>query len=124
MAFTPATRVFARIYNWVTDKTNDVKMTASRMDGDSDAMATAINELAQYQRDDTINYYSNTGTSDALAATMLPAPTAYAEGMRVSIKVTADNTTTTPTLNLNGLGAKTIVRSDGTALAAADIKNG
>lgn len=119
-----ASRAFARIHSWATDKANSVLVTASRMDADSDAVAEAVNELAEYQRDDTINYYANAGTADALAATVLPVPTEYATGMRVSIKVAADNTSTTPTLNLNGLGVKTIVNTDGTALAAADIESG
>lgn len=33
---------FNRIYNWTTDKTNSVKITASRMDGEDDGFATGL----------------------------------------------------------------------------------
>lgn len=119
--FTGATRVFARAYTWVTDKANSVKITASRFDEENDKFKDALNELAQYQRDGTITHYANTGGADALTATVLPAPTAYTTGMWVRIKSSSANTTTTPTLNLNSLGAKTITRQDGTALNIGDI---
>jgi hypothetical protein len=41
MAFN-GTGTFLRIYNWVTDKTNGVPITASRMDAELDGMATAL----------------------------------------------------------------------------------
>src|SRR5512139_1430992 len=33
---------FNRVYNWVTDKNNLVKITASRMDGEDDGFATGL----------------------------------------------------------------------------------
>lgn len=33
----------SRLYNWVTDKANSVKITASRMDGEMDQVITALN---------------------------------------------------------------------------------
>jgi hypothetical protein len=41
MAFN-GTGTFLRIYNWVTDKTNGVPITASRFDAELDGMATAL----------------------------------------------------------------------------------
>ena len=41
MAFN-GTGTFLRIYNWVTDKTNGVPITASRVDGELDGMATGL----------------------------------------------------------------------------------
>lgn len=37
--------VFTRSYNWVTDKNNAIKITASRMDGEFDNFAAALNQL-------------------------------------------------------------------------------
>lgn len=34
--------VFSRLYNWVTDRDNDVPITASRMDAEMDGMATGL----------------------------------------------------------------------------------
>lgn len=64
----------------------------------------------------------DSGTADALAVTLDPVPLAYATGMKVGVIKSANaNATTTPTINVNGLGAKTIKRADGTALKAGDL---
>lgn len=63
-------------------------------------------------------------SSTAYTATLSPAPTSLSDGMVVRVKIGVANTTTTPTLNVNGLGAKTIVKLGGTALAASDISAG
>lgn len=72
-------------------------------------------------------YYSVAGvgsTSSAYLATVTPAPlSAYPVGMVVNFKPNADNAAS-PTLSVNGLGAKAIVKNGSTPLAAADIKNG
>lgn len=64
------------------------------------------------------------GTANALTGTLSPAIAAYAAGLRVTTTPGGANTITGPTLNLNGLGAKTIKKRDsaGTkvALAAGD----
>ena len=67
------------------------------------------------------DYKADTGAADAAVITPVPAITAYAVGQQFSFKVVATNTTTTPTLNVNGLGAKTIVKVGGGALAAGDL---
>lgn len=72
-------------------------------------------------------YASAGGTADALTLTLSPAPTAYTAGMKISFKATADNTTTTSTINVNALGAKTLKKkgaSGVSAIAAGDIQDG
>lgn len=66
------------------------------------------------------------GTADVLTLTYATAPPAYVSGMKfVFYTAGSDNATTTPTINVNALGAKTIVKRDGTtALAASDLKAG
>ena len=64
------------------------------------------------------------GTADALTATPTPAISAYTTNAVYFVRATATNATTTPTLNISGLGAKTIVKRAATALAAGDIVNG
>lgn len=67
-------------------------------------------------------YAADTGTADALAVTLTPPPAAYATGLRVVVKKgAAANATTTPTINVNALGTKTIVDRRGSAVAAADL---
>jgi hypothetical protein len=65
------------------------------------------------------------GTVDAMTGTLAPAPSVYTAGMWVTIIVpgTGSNTVTAPTINLNGLGAKTI-RKHQAALVAGDYTVG
>lgn len=59
-------------------------------------------------------------TSDAVAAI----DTAYAAGMRFTLKANHTNTTTTPTLNVDGVGAVTITTPGGGAVAVGAIVSG
>lgn len=62
------------------------------------------------------------GTADALTLTYGTAPPSYVAGMRFAFYAGAASNTGAATLNVNGLGVKSIVRRDGsTALSAADI---
>lgn len=68
------------------------------------------------------DYKVDTGAANAYVITPSPAITAYTTGQIFSFKAVNANTTAS-TLNVNGLGAKSIVKSDGsTALVANDIK--
>jgi hypothetical protein len=64
---------------------------------------------------------SASASSTAYTATLSPAPTSYTNGMEVLVKIDVANTTSTPTLNVNGLGAKTIVKGTSTPLVANDL---
>lgn len=68
----------------------------------------------------TQNYtrFTAGGTSDAITGTLSPAIAAYVAGLRVTTTAAA-NTVTGPTLNLNGLGAKTIKKKDASASKVA-----
>jgi hypothetical protein len=71
----------------------------------------------------TVNSYGTcTNTADVVTLTPADAPTALANGLTVACKFSAANTTTTPTLNVNSLGAKTIVKA-GTSGQAALVAN-
>lgn len=61
------------------------------------------------------------GSVNVLTATFSPAVTSLATGLDISILPNLANTTTTPTLNVNGLGAKTITKFGGAAVAANDL---
>lgn len=52
------------------------------------------------------------GTDNAYTVALTPAPTAYKEGMALSVKINADSTGPS-TINVNGLGAKGIKKSNG-----------
>jgi len=65
-------------------------------------------------------YAADAGGTDAYAITLSPAPTAYTTGMVVRFKANTANTGTA-TLNVNSLGAKTIVKGLNTTLDTGDI---
>jgi len=66
-------------------------------------------------------YSVDTGTSTGYVLTLAPVVTSLTDGMVVYGKMVHANTTTTPTLNVNSLGAKTIVKRDNQALVNGDI---
>lgn len=65
-------------------------------------------------------YGTDSGVSDAYTITLSPAPNAYVAGMKFSFKANTANTGAA-TLNVNGLGAKTIVKGVSSTLADGDI---
>ena len=68
-------------------------------------------------------YGASTSAANTYTATLSPAPTAYTAGQIVFIKFTNHNTGAA-TINLNSLGAKSIVHTDGSALNSSDIADG
>lgn len=75
--------------------------------------------------DGSRTYTADTGSADVYVMTLIPAILAYKAGQVFSFKAANANLTTTPTLNVNGLGAKTIVKNSGiVALVAGDIAVG
>lgn len=89
--------------------------------GDKNTLATvqkstlvgAINELADYVR--TPGYATATGTN-TYAVTLNPAPTSYKEGMGLVVKI-ANASTASVSINVNGLGAKPVLKANGTAVS-------
>lgn len=68
----------------------------------------------------TYDYAASSAGSDTYAITVSPAPTAYVTGQVFHFKADVANTGTA-TLNVNTLGAKTIVKEVSTTLATGDI---
>ena len=66
-------------------------------------------------------YGVGAGAVNVMTTTLNPALLAYTEGMDVVVKVNLANTITTPNLNIDGRGAKTIKHEDGSALAIGDL---
>lgn len=66
-------------------------------------------------------YVADSGAVNVYVATLSPAMTAYSTGVMGCFKASASNTTATPTINFNGLGAKTIVKFNNGALSNGDI---
>ena len=69
------------------------------------------------------DYAADGGIADAYTMLLDPVPTAYVTGKTYAFKA-ANTNTGASTLNVNGLGAKSIVKAVSTALAAGDIAAG
>ncbi|WP_298165139.1 hypothetical protein [Novosphingobium sp.] len=68
------------------------------------------------------NYAADSGSANTITIALTPAPTAYSAGLVVEVKMNATNTGAT-TINVNGLGAKT-VQFNGAALTAGQLVAG
>ncbi|MCM3783665.1 hypothetical protein M3231_11840 [Neobacillus mesonae] len=70
---------------------------------------------------DHVYYADDTGTANAKVVTISPTPTSYKKGLGVSFTNSLQNTGAV-TININGLGAKSILRSNGTALTSGNLR--
>jgi hypothetical protein len=61
------------------------------------------------------------GTANVLTATLTPSPTLLIPGLRVKGLISTVSTTTTPTLNVNGLGPQPIVQPSGSPVAIGAV---
>lgn len=87
--------------------------------GSTGGTAPAISLDPQF----TVNSYGAcTNTADAFTVSPAATPTSLADGLTVVCRANAANTTTTPTLKVGALAAKTIVKS-GTSGQAALVAN-
>lgn len=68
-------------------------------------------------------YALDTGATNAIAATLTPAPAALTAGMKVAVKIANPNTGAS-TLNVNGLGAVSIIKQTGAALTGGEMLAG
>lgn len=87
--------------------------------GDGTVLTDAAN-IKQVQNS-TIAWADGGGTADAITAAYSPAVTAVVDGMRLRVRATAANATTTPTFSPSALTARTIKKLNGQALVAGDI---
>jgi hypothetical protein len=62
--------------------------------------------------------------ADTIVGTIAPGPTTYTAGQTFRFVAAGTNTTSAPTLNINGLGAKNITKTGTAALSGGDILSG
>lgn len=70
-----------------------------------------------------VTYAEATGTANALVVSMPTTMTAYQDGAFIVVKVASTNTGAA-TINVDGLGVRSIVTQDGSELAAGDLTAG
>jgi len=108
----------AAIENPQREIVNTISSTGIITPGDGD-----LSQLAKAIQSGQLNFEHDTGTANNYATNMSPNPGSYFEGLMVILKML--NTNTGPSvLNLNSLGNKPIVRSDGSPLVGDDIVAG
>ncbi len=83
--------------------------------------ATDSLNLGQAQSNVVAHATATGGSADAITAMFSPAFTAYAAKMRFRFTASAANTIASPTVNVDGLGAKTVKKLNGLALEPGDI---
>lgn len=86
---------------------------------------TSLSNIVTQHLDNDVahNRYGTATGTNTLVVTLSPAPTSLVAGFTLRFKNTTANTSAV-TLNVNGLGAKSIVKSGGTALASGNLKAG
>lgn len=106
------------------NNTTDGWVAISTIDLYFQTMQTMASKVARYDSNGFIpgKYAIDVGTTDAYNV-FIPGITSYIAGEQMSIKVATSNTGAA-TLNVNSLGAKTIVKSVNTTLANGDILAG
>lgn len=88
------------------------------------AITTAINTNIANQQINAFASGSDTGTANAYAVALSPAITSYASGLAISFIVGNTNTASASTLNVNGLGTKSVVLQDGSVPYAGALLAG
>lgn len=101
----------------------NLPMATFRHTGVGDAGARTDYAAAGQIQDNDLIFIAAGGTADVITLTLSPALTAYGAGVGVMFKASGPNTTAV-TINVNGLGAKSLKQFGGAALAAADISTG
>lgn len=104
---------------------DQTRALAAQMRDELDAIAASFNLLPIPSAivGGYANYGVDSGIANAYAVAVGPAITSYVDGLTVRFKATNANTGAS-TINVNGLGIRSIVRPDGTSLAADDIYAG
>lgn len=108
---------------WVQQIAADVAFTPAGNLASADVQAALVEldtEKASIPGAET--FATAAGTADALTAAFTPAITALVDGAQLKVRAAAANTSTTPTLKVDALTARTITKNGNQPLVAGDIK--
>lgn len=103
-----------------TTPTANLPMGTYKHTGVGAATATTDYARADQVQNSSMEYLASVAGTDTITATATPTPAAYAAGQTFRF-VPANNNTGAATINISGLGAKSITKNGTTALAAADL---
>lgn len=102
---------------WLASAAYKLKLTTA-----DDVEIWTVDNVSSAQTFGTSQLLSSVSGTDTITATVTsPNFTAYAAGQAFNFVAAGTNTTTSVTLNLNGLGAKSVTKTGSVALTAGDI---
>jgi hypothetical protein len=104
-----------------TTPTSNLPLGGFKFTGVADGTASNHFATVGQLQSAAVSLAGSVSGTDTITANLNPAITSYTSGLFVSFIVANTNATTTPTLALNGLSAKTIVRPGGQPLAVGDL---
>lgn len=105
---------------WLSSAAYKLKLTTP-----ADVEIWTVDNVGSGDQFGTSQFLSGVSGSDTITATVTsPNFTAYAAGQMFNFVAVAANTTTSVTLNLNSLGAKTVTKAGTIALSVGDIAAG
>ncbi|MCM3133768.1 phage tail protein [Paenibacillus polysaccharolyticus] len=81
----------------------------------------AATQSAQATINNRDGYGTTTNSGNLYSVTLSPAPTAYVDGLRITVKINATNTGAV-TIIVNGLSAKSVLKSNGSAMTANALR--
>ena len=112
-------------YSSPTDIAAVTKALSSDINAIDAAVVVAFDKLPTEEqlKRGTTGYAVDTGLVNAYVIALPYVPSGYVDGLRIAFRPLATNTLAS-TVNVNGLGVKSVRRSDGTALSAGDITVG
>lgn len=84
------------------------KIYSSQVDDELNQIVKEINKTLDIAT--TTDEEQESGTIYAILATLSPVPTEYLDGMKVTLRAGGNNTLANVTVNLNSLGAKSLIR--------------
>lgn len=124
------------ISNWsTTDATNATADTSSNINWAEGQLPGTVNNSARGMMSQVRTWYDQVmahkhrsgvggGTGAAYTLTPSPALTAYSSGLQFTFSVPTANTTTAPSINISGLGAKTLKQRGGALKASGVLQSG
>lgn len=103
--------------------TANLPMGGLRHTGVDDAVSRTDYAAAGQVADGALTYLTAVAGTNTITADATPAITAYAAGQRFAF-IAANKNTSSTTININGVGAKSITKNGTTTLSGGDIPSG
>lgn len=102
----------------------NLPMATFRHTNVGNAVARTDYAAAGQVQDSSLMWLTSIAGTDTITASITPSPTVYTAGQTFRFVPAGTNTTSTVTLNINGLGAKAITKNGTVALAPGDLVGG